>query len=167
MAAPAARDAADIGMGLIAQNKKARHEYFIIETHECGIVLTGTEIKSIRASRVNFKDSYASIEKGELWLFGLHISPYEKGGYTNHKPERDRKLLIKKREIIRLNSKVREKGLTLIPVSIYLKDNRWAKVEIALARGKTSYDKRDDITDRDVKRDIARSLRDKNRNYDD
>ena len=151
----------------IAQNRKARHEYFIIESHECGIVLTGTEIKSIRAGKVNFKDSYATIEKGELWLFSLHIAPYENGSYYNHKPERDRKLLMKKREIIRLNSKVREKGLTIVPLSIYLKNNRWAKLEIALAKGKTAHDKRDDIAERDAKLNISRSLRDKGRNYDD
>jgi len=152
---------------IILQNRKARHEYFIIESHECGIVLTGTEIKSIRAGRVNFKDSYASIEKGELWLFSLHVAPYENGSYYNHKPERDRKLLMSKREIIRLNSKVREKGLTIVPLSIYLKNNRWAKVEIALARGKTAHDKREDIAERDAKRNISRSLRDKGRNYED
>ena len=152
---------------VIAQNRKARHEYFIIESHECGIVLTGTEIKSIRAGRVNFKDSYATIEKGELWLYSLHIAPYENGSYYNHKPERERKLLMTKREIIRLNSKVREKGLTIVPLSIYLKNNRWAKLEIALARGKTAHDKRDDIAERDAKLSISRSLRDKGRNYDD
>ena len=152
---------------VISQNRKARHEYFIIEKYESGIVLTGTEIKSIRAGRVNFKDSYASVEEGELWLFSLHIAPYENGNYYNHKPERDRKLLMSKREIIRLNSKVREKGLTIVPLSIYLKNNRWAKVEIALARGKTAHDKRDDIAERDAKRNISRSLRDKGRNYED
>lgn len=152
---------------VISQNRKARHEYFIIEKYESGIVLTGTEIKSIREGRVNFKDSYASVEKGELWLFSLHIAPYENGSYYNHKPERDRKLLMSKREIIRLNSKVREKGLTIVPLSIYLKDNRWAKVEIALARGKTAHDKREDIAERDAKRSISRTLRDKGRNYED
>ena len=152
---------------VITQNRKARHEYFIIESHECGIVLTGTEIKSIRAGRVNFKDSYATIEKGELWLYSLHIAPYENGSYYNHKPERDRKLLMTKREIIRLNSKVREKGLTIVPLSIYLKNNRWAKLEIALAKGKTAHDKRDDIAERDAKLSISRSLRDKGKNYDD
>ena len=151
----------------IAHNRKARHEYIIIESYECGIVLTGTEIKSIRAGRVNFKDSYASVEKGELWLFSLHIAPYENGNYYNHKPERDRKLLMTKREIIRLNSKVREKGLTIVPLSIYLKNNRWAKVEVALARGKTAHDKRDDIAERDAKLNISRSLREKGKSYDD
>ena len=154
-------------MKAISQNRKARHEYFIIESYECGIVLTGTEIKSVRAGRVNFKDSYASIEKGELWLFNMHIAPYENGSYYNHKPERDRKLLMSKREIIRLNSKVREKGLTIVPLSIYLKNNRWAKIEIALARGKTAHDKREDIAERDAKLNISRSLRDKGRNYED
>ncbi|MCL1940796.1 MAG: SsrA-binding protein SmpB [Synergistaceae bacterium] len=154
-------------MKVISQNRKARHEYFIIESYECGIVLTGTEIKSVRAGRVNFKDSYASIEKGELWLFNMHIAPYENGSYYNHKPERDRKLLMSKREIIRLNSKTREKGLTIVPLSIYLKNNRWAKIEIALARGKTAHDKREDIAERDAKLNISRSLRDKGRNYED
>ena len=154
-------------MKTISQNRKARHEYFIIESYECGIVLTGTEIKSVRAGRVNFKDSYASIEKGELWLFNLHIAPYEKASYYNHKPERDRKLLMSKREIIRLNSKVREKGLTIVPLSIYLKNNRWAKIEIALARGKTAHDKREDVAKRDAKLDISRTLRDKGRSYED
>jgi len=151
----------------ISQNRKARHEYFIIDSYECGIVLTGTEIKSIRSGRVNFKDSYASIEKGELWLFSLHIAHYENGSYYNHKPERDRKLLMSKREIIRLNSKVREKGLTIVPLSIYLKNNQWAKIEIALVKGKTARDKREDIAKRDVKYDVLRSLRDKVRNYED
>jgi SsrA-binding protein len=154
-------------MKVISQNRKARHEYFIIDSYECGIVLTGTEIKSIRAGRVNFKDSYASIEKGELWLFNMHIAPYENGSYYNHKPERDRKLLMTKREIIRLNSKVREKGLTIVPLSIYLKNDRWAKIEIALAKGKTAHDKRDDIAERDAKLNISRTLRDKGRNYED
>jgi SsrA-binding protein len=152
---------------VISQNSKARYEYLIIESYECGIVLTGTEIKSIRAGRVNFKDSYASIEKGELWLYSLHIAPYENGSYYNHKPERDRKLLMTKREIIRLNSKVREKGLTIVPLSIYLKNNRWAKLEIALAKGKTAHDKREDIAERDAKRSISRSMRDKGKGYED
>ena len=147
----------------VAQNRKARHDYFILETFECGIVLTGTEIKSVRDGRLNLKDGYAVVDKGELWLSGVHISPYEKGSYYNHEPERDRKLLVSKREIIRLQSKVREKGLTLVPLSVYIKENRWAKVEIALAKGKTLYDKRDDIAERDVKREIERTARRRNR----
>ena len=98
----------------VAQNRKARHDYFILDSLECGIVLTGTEIKSVRAGNLNLKDSYASIEKGELWLMGMHISPYEKGSYYNHEPERDRKLLVSRQELVRLGGKVREKGLTLI-----------------------------------------------------
>lgn len=148
---------------IVAQNRKARHDYFILETFECGMVLTGTEIKSVRDGKLNLKDGYAVINKGELWLCGVHISPYEKGSYYNHEPERDRKLLASKREIIRLQSKVREKGLTIVPLSVYIKDNKWAKIEMALAKGKTLYDKRDDITERDVKREMERTVRRKDR----
>lgn len=150
----------------VAQNRKARHDYFILDTIECGIVLTGTEIKSVRNGNLNLKDSYASLEEGELWLLGVHISPYEKGTYYNHEPERDRKLLVHKHELVRLRSKTREKGLTLVPLSIYIKDNRRAKVELALAKGRTSHDKRDMIADREAKRTIARAVRGKGR-YDD
>jgi SsrA-binding protein len=151
---------------VVAQNRKARHDYFVLDSLECGIVLTGTEIKSVRAGNLNLKDSYAAIEKGELWLVGMHISPYEKGSYYNHEPERNRKLLANKREIVRLNSKIREKGLTLVPLSVYIKDGRKAKIELALAKGKTVYDKRDAIAERDTKRAMARAVRDKGR-YDD
>ncbi|GHS87989.1 SsrA-binding protein [Synergistales bacterium] len=150
----------------VAQNRKARHDYFVLDTLECGIVLTGTEIKSVRLGNLNLKDSYASIEKGEMWLIGLHISPYDKGSYYNHEPERTRKLLAAKHEIVRLNSKIREKGLTLVPLSVYIKDGRRAKVEVALARGKAAYDKRDAIAERDAKRDIARAVRHKGREDD-
>ena len=151
----------------VAVNRKARHDYFILDTFECGIVLTGTEIKSVRAGNLNLKDSYASIENGELWLYGVHISPYEKGTYYNHEPERDRKLLLHRHEIIRLNSKTREKGLTLVPLSVYIKDGKRAKVELGLAKGRTIHDKRDMIADRDAKRDIVRAVRGKGRDYDD
>jgi SsrA-binding protein len=151
---------------IVAQNRKARHDYFILDILECGIALTGTEIKSVRAGNLNLKDSYASIEKNELWLIGLHISPYEKGSYYNHEPERSRKLLASRHEIIRLHSKTREKGLTLVPLSIYIKDGRRAKVEVALAKGKTAYDKRDAIAERDAKRDMARATRRSGRNDD-
>jgi SsrA-binding protein len=151
---------------IVAQNRKARHDYFILDSLECGVVLTGTEIKSVRAGNLNLKDSYAAIEKGELWLMGMHISPYEKGSYYNHEPERNRKLLANKQEIVRLNSKIREKGLTLVPLSVYIKDGRRAKIELALAKGKTVYDKRDAIAERDTKRDMARAVRSKGR-YDD
>ena len=150
----------------VAQNRKARHDYFIIDAFECGIVLTGTEIKSVRAGNLNLKDSYASLEGGELWLIGMHISPYDKGTYYNHEPERNRKLLLHRHELIRLRGKIREKGLTLVPLSVYIKDGRRAKVELALARGKTAHDKRDAIADRDAKRDIARAVRRDGR-YDD
>ena len=150
----------------VAQNRKARHDYFIIDAFECGIVLTGTEIKSVRAGNLNLKDSYASLEGGELWLTGMHISPYDKGTYYNHEPERNRKLLLHRHELIRLRGKIREKGLTLVPLSVYIKDGRRAKVELALARGKTAHDKRDAIADRDAKRDIARAVRRGGR-YDD
>ncbi len=145
----------------VAQNRKARHDYFILESFECGIVLTGTEIKSIRAGNLNLKDSYASIENGELWLFGVHVSPYEKSTYIKYDPERDRKLLVHKRELIRLRNKIREKGLTLVPLSVYIKDGRRAKVELGLAKGKTTHDKRDAIADRDAKRNIGRAIRGK------
>jgi SsrA-binding protein len=148
---------------IVAQNRKARHDYFILETFECGVVLTGTEIKSVRDGKLNLKDGYAVINKGELWLCGVHISPYEKGSYYNHEPERDRKLLASKREILRLQSKVREKGLTLVPLSVYIKENKWAKIEMALAKGKTLYDKRDDIAERDVKREMERTVRRRDR----
>ena len=143
----------------VAQNRKARHDYFILDSFECGIVLTGTEIKSVRSGNLNLKDSYASIESGELWLFGVHISPYEKGTYYNHEPERDRKLLMHRHELIRLKGKIREKGLTLVPLSVYIKNGRRAKVELGLARGRTVHDKRDMIADRDAKRDMARAFR--------
>jgi len=151
---------------VVAQNRKARHDYFILDTMECGIVLTGTEIKSVRAGNLNLKDSYASMERNELWLIGVYISPYEKGSYYNHEPERNRKLLLSRHELIRLHGKTREKGLTLVPLSVYLKDGRRAKVELALAKGKTSYDKRDSIAERDAKRDMARVTRRKGRDDD-
>ena len=151
----------------VAINRKARHDYFILDSFECGIVLTGTEIKSVRAGNLNLKDSYASLENGELWLLGVHISPYEKGTYYNHEPERDRKLLMHKNEILRLRNKTREKGLTLVPLSVYIKDGKRAKVELGLAKGRTAHDKRDMIADRDAKRTIARAVRGKGRDYED
>ena len=155
-----------MGNKVVAQNRKARHDYFILDAFECGIVLTGTEIKSVRAANVNLKDSYASMENNELWLIGMHISPYEKGSYYNHEPERNRKLLLNRRELVRLKGKTKEKGLTLVPLSVYLNDGRRAKVELALAKGKTSYDKRDAIAQRDAKRDMDRVVRRKGRDED-
>jgi SsrA-binding protein len=139
-------------------NRKARHDYFILDTVEAGLVLKGTEVKSLRAGNANLLDSHAIVKNGEVWLLGLHISPYEQGSYLNHDPRRTRKLLLSKREIRRLLSKVQEKGLSLIPLSIYFK-GPYAKVELAVAQGKKSYDKREAIKQRDAKRDIARNLR--------
>ncbi len=148
----------------VAQNRKARHDYFILDSFECGIVLTGTEIKSVRAGNLNLKDSYAMLDNNlEIWLTGMHISPYDKGTYYNHDPERDRKLLLHKHEIIRLRSKIREKGLTLVPLSVYIKNGRRAKVQLAIVKGRTAHDKRDLIAERDAKRDIARAFRDRGR----
>lgn len=140
----------------IIRNKKARHEYFILSTYEAGIALLGTEVKSIREGKLNFLDSYARIRNGELWLIGLHISPYEKGNIHNHDPLRERKLLMHSREIERLRKSIDEKGLTFIPLSIYLKNGK-IKVELGLAKGKQLYDKRQDSASRDAKREMERA----------
>jgi SsrA-binding protein len=147
----------------IAENRKARHDYFVEETYEAGIALQGTEVKSLRAGRVNLRDGYAHIVNGEVFLENVHISPYEQASRFNHEPLRKRKLLMHKGEILRLFSEVREKGYTLVPLRLYFKQGR-AKVELGLAKGKKSYDKRDDIATRDVQREIARAMRGKNRN---
>jgi SsrA-binding protein len=139
-------------------NRKARHDYFILDTVEAGLVLRGTEVKSLRAGNANLQDSHAVIKNGEVWLLGMHISPYERGSYMNHEPRRTRKLLLSKREIRRLLTRVQEKGLTLVPLSIYFK-GPYAKVELAVGQGKKSYDKREAIKQRDAKRDIAQRLR--------
>ena len=147
---------------LIAQNKKAFHDFFIEETYECGIELVGTEVKSLREGRVNLKDSYASISNGEVYIKNMHISPYEKGNIFNKDPLRERKLLLHKYEILKLVGKIKEKGYSLIPTKVYLK-NSLVKVELALAKGKKLYDKRDDIAKKDAKRDMERKLKDYNR----
>ena len=139
-------------------NRKARHEYFILEALEAGIVLTGTEVKSLRKGNANLQDSYAELRSGEVWLEGMHISPYEQGNINNHDPRRRRKLLLQRKQIRKLIGGMKEKGLTLIPLSVYFK-GPYAKVELALARGKKSYDKRDAIAKRDADRDIARARR--------
>lgn len=141
-------------------NRKARHDYFILDTIEAGLVLKGTEVKSLRNGNANLLDSHAVIKNGEVWLFGMHISPYDQGSYLNHDPRRTRKLLLSKREIRRLLTRVQEKGLTIIPLSVYFK-GPYAKVELAVAQGKKSYDKREAIKQRDAKRDIAQRLRNK------
>jgi SsrA-binding protein len=142
----------------IATNRRARHEYEILETIEAGLVLRGTEVKSLRDSQVTFKDSYATVRNGEGWLRGCHINPYSHGTDANHDPERDRKLLLHKKEITRLAAKVAERGWTLVPLRLYLKDGR-VKIELGLARGKKLHDKRSAIKERDVKREMDHAAR--------
>ena len=139
----------------IATNRKARHNYHVEDGVEAGIVLTGTEIKSVRAGRVNLGDSYVRPERGELWLLNAHIARYDAGSYMSHEPLRPRKLLLHRKEIVALTSKILERGLTLVPLRLYIKGNL-AKVEIALARGKKLYDKRDSIMRREVEREVGR-----------
>jgi SsrA-binding protein len=147
----------ETGTKLIAQNKKARHDYAISDTYEAGIVLTGTEVKSLRAGRASLIDSYANVKDGEVWLHGVHIPEYTEGTWNNHTPRRVRKLLLHRDEIARLIGKTREGGQTLIPLSLYFKDGK-AKVEIALAKGKKEYDKRQTIAERDANREVVRSM---------
>ena|SRR5437867_7014351 len=140
---------------VVVTNRKALHDYFILDRFETGIVLKGTEVKSLRQGSANLQDGYALIKNGEVWLLGLHISPFEKGNINNHDPRRDRKLLMHREEIRRLIGKVSEKGLTLVPLRIYFKHNI-VKIELGLARGKKSYDKREAIAKRDAERQLRR-----------
>lgn len=149
------------GVKVIAQNRKARHEYFIEDTYECGLVLFGTEVKSIRAGKVNLKDSYCFVKSGEIFVHGMHVSPYEQGNIYNKDPFRDRKLLLHRREIDRLHGLSQAQGMSLIPLQLYLKDGL-IKMELAVAKGKKLYDKRHDIADRDSKREMERTMKDKN-----
>ena len=142
----------------ITTNRKARHEYSILQTFETGIVLTGTEVKALRQGKANLVDSYANIEKGEVWLLSANISVYEQGNINNHEPTRQRKLLLNKSEIRRLIGKVKEKGLTLIPLRLYFKNGK-VKVELAVAKGKKVYDKRETIAKRDFQRDQERRFK--------
>lgn len=144
---------------LVANNKKARHDYFIEEVYEAGIVLTGTEIKSIRAGKVSIKESYAKIENGEMIVYGMNISPYEQGNRFNADPLRPRKLLLHKQEIRKLIGYTTLKGLTIVPLTVYINEDGRAKMEIAVARGKKLYDKRDDIAKRDADRRMAKAAR--------
>lgn len=144
---------------LVANNKKARHDYFIEDTYEAGIVLTGTEIKSVRAGRVNIKESYCRIQGGEVFIYGMHISPYEQGNIFNVDPLRDRKLLLNKKEIRKIADKLAQQGLTLIPLQMYINEDGRAKVEIAIGRGKKLYDKRESIAKRDAERKMQRAVR--------
>ena len=147
---------------LVASNRKAFHDFFIEETYEAGLALVGTEVKSLRDGKANLRDSYAEIRKGQLYLVGVHISPYEQGNLANHDPLRPRKLLLHKGEIDRIAIKVREKGYTIVPTRIYFKGSL-AKVEIGLARGKRQYDKRADLAKKDAARDVERELRGRER----
>jgi len=150
------------GVKPIAQNKKARHDYFIEDTYECGIELVGTEVKSIRGGKVNLKDSYAKVIKGEVFVIGMHISPYEMGNIFNRDPFRDRRLLLHKAEIRKLAAAVSQDGLALIPLSLYFKDGR-VKLELAVAKGKKLYDKRTSIAEKDAKRSAERAEKEYNR----
>lgn len=146
----------------ITSNRRARHEYHIEETFEVGMVLTGTEIKSIRAGRVNLQDAYARIENGEAWVYNMYVSPYEQGNRFNVDPVRPRKLLMHRGELNRLFGKLQTSGLTLVPLSIYIRHG-FAKIELALARGKKLYDKRDAIADREARREVERELKERQR----
>ena len=143
---------------VVAQNKKARHDYFVLETYEAGIELFGTEVKSIRKGRVNLKDSWCSIDGGEIFVNGMHVSPYEQGNIFNRDPMRVKRLLMHKREINRLYGTVKQQGLTLVPLSIYFLKGR-AKLEIGLCKGKKVYDKRETMAQRDAKRDMERAMK--------
>ena len=146
------------GVKLAAQNRKARHDYFVEEQYEAGIELAGTEVKSIRAGTLNLKDSYCTVKDGELFLLGMHISPYEKGNIFNKDPVRPRRLLMHKREIRKLHALVKQDGYTLIPLSVYFKDAK-VKIEVGLCKGKKNYDKRDSAAQRDAKREIDRAMK--------
>jgi SsrA-binding protein len=150
------------GRKIVATNRKARHDYFLEDAYEAGIVLAGSEIKSIRAGRVNLRDGYVSAQNGELWLVNVHIADYKQSGPYGHDPLRPRKLLLHKKEIARILTRIQEKGYTLIPTLMYLKRGK-AKVEIALARGKRQYDKRQTLAERDSRRQIDRALRERDR----
>ena len=150
------------GTKQIAKNSKAFHDYFVEERFEAGVVLAGTEVKSIRQGGVNLKDSWCQVKDGELWLYGAHISPYEKGNIFNKDPRRTRKLLMHKREIMRLLGSVQRDGLTLIPLSLYFKDAK-VKVEVGLCKGKKLYDKRASAAERDAKRDMDRAMKTRSR----
>lgn len=152
-----------MGEQTIALNRRARHEFTIDDTFEAGIVLTGTEIKSIRAGKVNLSDAFVRIERGEMWLIGLHVAPWETGNRYNHETKRTRKLLVHRAQITQLLSKTKQKGQTMVPLRLYLTDRGRCKVEVALARGKQLHDRRRDIADRDSRRDVARELADVSR----
>ena len=145
------------GRKAIATNRKARHDYSIVDTYECGVVLMGTEVKSLRAGRASLVDAFATVDDGEVWLRGLQITEYEMGTWTNHEPRRNRKLLLHKSEILKLIGKTKESGLSLVPLSMYFKDGK-VKVELALAKGKKTWDKRQALAKRDADREVTRAV---------
>jgi SsrA-binding protein len=147
----------EVGRKVMAQNKKARHDYSIEDVFECGIVLTGTEVKSLRMGRASLIDGFAMVDKGELWLSGVHIPEYTQGTWTNHTPRRDRKLLVHAAEIRKLSARMKEGGLTLVPLSLYFKDGK-AKIELAVAKGKKVHDKRAALMERQAGREIEREI---------
>lgn len=149
--------AGDAGRKVVLQNRKARHDYHVVETYEAGIALVGTEVKSLRLGRANIQDAFAKVDGGEVWLHNMHIAPYDQGSRWNQDPRRDRKLLLHRREIERIRGQVERKGYTLIPLSVYFR-NGYAKVELALCTGKKLYDKREAIARRDLEREEAREL---------
>jgi SsrA-binding protein len=146
----------EVGRKVIASNRKARHDYTILDTYEAGVVLVGTEVKSLRLGRASLVDSFATVDDGEVWLRGLHIPEYDRGTWTNHEPRRTRKLLMHKSEILRLIGKTKESGLSLVPLAMYFKDGK-VKVEIGLGKGKKAYDKRQTLAKRDADREISRA----------
>ncbi|WP_066372918.1 SsrA-binding protein SmpB [Herbidospora mongoliensis] len=147
----------ETGRKVIAQNKRARHEYFIEDTYEAGLVLTGTEVKSLREGRANLTDGFAAVENDEAWLYSVHIPEYTQGTWTNHSAKRKRKMLLHRKEIIKINATLKEKGLTLIPLALYFKDGR-AKIEVGIARGKKDYDKRQTLREKQDNRDMRRAM---------
>jgi SsrA-binding protein len=147
----------EIGRKLIAQNKRARHDFFIEDTYEAGLVLTGTEVKSLRAGKANLADGYATVDGGEAWLINVYIPEYSQGTWTNHAARRTRKLLLHRKEIGKIHAVLKERGLTLVPLSLYFKDGK-AKIEIGIARGKKDYDKRQTLREQQDKREMARAM---------
>jgi SsrA-binding protein len=154
--------AGEDGRLIVCTNRKARHLYHILEVYEAGIMLQGTEVKSLRGRNATMTDAYAELRNGEIYLHHFHINPYEQGNRYNHEPTRSRKLLLRKKEINKLIGRTVEKGLTLVPLQVYFR-NGYAKVEIALARGKKTFDKRHDMAEREMKRDVERSLKERSR----
>lgn len=152
----------ETGRKVIAQNKRARHDYHVDDTFEAGLVLQGTEVKSLREGRASLADGYATIEGGEAWLLNVHIPEYSQGTWTNHAARRKRKLLLHRKEIDKLAAKTKEGGLTIVPLQLYFKDGR-AKIEIGIARGKKDWDKRQSLAEQQAKREMARALRHRNR----